>query len=73
MHNAVRMSAPSTQHLGSAAVCDLLGVDRSTLVRWVQRERIVPAFKLPGSNGAYVYDRTEIERLRDRLTAGAAS
>lgn len=71
MHNAVRMSPLSTQHIGSAAVCDLLGVDRSTLVRWVQREKIAPVFKLPGSNGAYVFDRAAVEQLRAEQTAGA--
>ena len=57
----------------------MLGVDKSTLIRWVQRGQITPTFKLPGSNGAYVFDRAYVERFRTDLdqvrsaAVGAAS
>lgn len=55
----------------SATACSWLGIDRSTLTRWVASGHIAPAFKYPGSNGAYLFDRREVERLRDeRETAG---
>lgn len=47
----------------SPEVCELLGIDRSTLTRRVQAGRIEPAFKLPGRNGAYVFDRATVEAL----------
>ncbi|MFC8733588.1 helix-turn-helix domain-containing protein [Luteimicrobium sp. NPDC057192] len=50
--------------LTSATACSMLGIDRSTLVRWVQDGRITPAFKYPGSNGAYLFDRADIERIQ---------
>lgn len=61
----------------SATACSRLGIDRSTLVRWVQSGRLKPAFKYPGSNGAYLFERAEIERIEaerteaERETAGA--
>lgn len=57
--------------LTSATACSLLGIDRSTLTRWVQSGRVTPVFKLPGSTGAYLFDRDDVERLREQRTAGA--
>lgn len=50
----------------SAAVCEHLGIDRSTLIRWVQAGRIEPAFKFPGRNGAYLFDTSAVEALAER-------
>ena len=44
-------------------VCDLLGIDRSTLTRWVASGRLTPAFKAPGLRGAYFFHRADVERL----------
>ena len=55
--------------LTSATVCSRLGIDRSTLVRWVQAGRIVPAFKFPTSNGAYLFEASEVERVHQLRTA----
>lgn len=56
--------------LSTTAACEILGVDRSTLARWVQMGR-VSATKLPGQTGSYVYRRDAIEALRDaRAAAG---
>lgn len=56
--------APAPQLLPSAEVCDRLGIDRSTLSRWVQIGRIVPAVKLPGIRGPFLFDPDEVERVR---------
>lgn len=53
-----------TNYIGSAEVCDLLHIDRSTLSRWVASSRITPSMKLPGQRGAYVFDPAEVERVR---------
>ncbi|SDH15782.1 hypothetical protein SAMN04515691_2999 [Leifsonia sp. 98AMF] len=45
------------QLIGSVTVCALLGIDRSTLVRRIQRGDIVPLAQLDGATGAYVFDR----------------
>lgn len=57
--------------LGTVEACARLGVDRSTLTRWVASGRIKPAAKLPSRNGALFYDEAEVERLRAEL-AGVA-
>lgn len=51
--------------IGTAEVIDELDIDRATLSRWVQRGIAHPETKLPGRNGAYVFARTEVERLRE--------
>lgn len=59
--------------IGSAEACRILDVDRSTLTRWVAGGRITPAVKLPKRNGAYLFDRADIEALAaERTAAGAA-
>lgn len=50
--------------LTTMQVCEDLDIDRATLVRWVGREIAVPAMKLPGSNGAYLFAPAEVGRLR---------
>lgn len=47
------------QLIGSATVCALLGIDRSTLVRRIARGELVPLAQLDGPNGAYVFDRSD--------------
>ena len=55
--------------IGSAEVCTRLEIDRSTLTRWVQLGHAKPAMRLPGRNGAMLFDRAEVERLaRERAS-----
>lgn len=49
--------------MSSAEACELLEVHRSTLVRWVQGGHLEAVMKLPGANGAYLFDRQRIEAL----------
>lgn len=51
--------------IGSAEACRLLGIDSSTLTRWVVSGKVVAAHKLPGRTGAYLYHRADIEALVD--------
>lgn len=50
--------------LRSAEVCERLSIDRSTLSRWVATGRIVPAIKLDGIRGAFLFDAAEVERVK---------
>lgn len=59
--------------IGSTEACRILGIERSTLVRWVQMRWLKPAGKLPGPNGAYLYRRAEIERFAAQRAAEAAA
>jgi hypothetical protein len=60
--------------IGSAETCRILdNIHAATLSRWVTAGRIFPAHKLPGKNGAFLFRRADVERLRDELAAEAAS
>lgn len=63
------MAHPLPDLLTSAAVCEELHIDRSTLSRWVSSDRIVPATKLPGIRGAFLFTRDEVERLKAEVAA----
>ena len=69
MCNDLRMSNTSTPDLiGSKEACRLLGdISRATLTRWVTAGRLHAAAKLPGTNGAYMFDREHIESIADEL------
>ena len=59
------MQKDSSDLIGSQETAALLGVHYSTLTRWVERGRIVPAMKLKGLRGAFLFERSEVERVRD--------
>lgn len=62
MCQALRMSNDDRQ-ISSREACELLGIDRATLIRWVHRGKLASAYKLPGSNGAYVFSYAVVARL----------
>lgn len=47
--------------IGAKDAADILGIDRSTLLRWVNQGRIRPAHQMEGGTGAYLFHRTDIE------------
>lgn len=49
--------------IGSAEVAEILGIDRSVVLRRVVSGRITPAQKLPAATGAYLFDRDYVEQL----------
>lgn len=56
--------------LNSAEVCAALGnIDRSTLSRMVKEGRIMPALKLPGIRGPFLFDPAEVERVKAEAAA----
>lgn len=65
MHHTGGMT-PTQALIGTAEACVLLGVDRSTLTRWVGAGRITPQHKLPGSNGAYLFAEDVIASLQGK-------
>lgn len=52
-----------TDLIGSAEACRILEVHPATVGRWVDSGRLTPAHKLPGKNGAYLFNRADVERL----------
>lgn len=59
--------------IGSAEACAILTVDRSTLTRWAANGTLPAAYKNPGSNGAYVFHRSAVERLGAELANARAN
>lgn len=56
--------ATHTDLVGSSEACRLLNnIDKATLSRWVRDGKVKPAHKLPGRNGAFLFDRAEIGRV----------
>lgn len=68
MCNALHMT---DRLLGSTEACERLGISRSTLTQWLDKEWIKPAEQLSG--GAYVFRESEIDRAgRERVAKAPA-
>lgn len=50
--------------IGSAEACQILNCDRATLVRRIAAGKLDYWVKLPGPNGAYLFDRKVIEAAK---------
>jgi predicted site-specific integrase-resolvase len=59
-------------YLSSGEVCDIVGFDRSTLSRWIKDGTAVPAMRLPGKTGAYLFTPDEADRLASLFREPAA-
>jgi excisionase family DNA binding protein len=59
------MMAPVTDLIGAPEVAAILHTSLSTVKRRARTGEI-PATKLPGEFGAYVFSRADIEAYRDR-------
>lgn len=57
--------------IGTAEACEILAKDRATLTRWVEKGK-VKSLKMRGRTGAHLFERADIERLRDQEQAEAA-
>lgn len=51
-----------TDLLGAQEAATAIGIERSTVTRWIEKGWLVPAQRLGGPNGALVFTRAEIER-----------
>lgn len=57
--------------IGTAEACEILGKDRATLTRWVEKGKLT-SHKMPGRTGAHLFKRADIEALRDELDSERA-
>lgn len=56
----------------SAEACKILGIDRATLIRWVGTGTVKAATKLPGRTGAFLFNRSDIEKLAAKRAEATA-
>ena len=68
--NVVHMKNNESREAGvpltASEASDKMGVDRSTLTRWVAAGLISPLKKLPGVRGAMLFSPQDIQRLIDK-------
>ena len=62
-----------TDLVGSSESCRILDIHPATLTRWVAAGSVIPAHKLPGKNGAFLFNRADIEQLAEKRRVEAAS
>jgi len=63
------MNDTDERPIGTREAMEILGVSKDTLIRMIARGDVT-ADKLPGSNGAYLFDRADVERLaQDKASA----
>lgn len=68
------MPVPKTEQLlTSPQVANILGVSLRTVHRLVAADRLAPAQKLPGPNGAFLYRPRDVERLATKLAREGAT
>ena len=53
----------TTRMLTPQQVTQRLGIDKSTLSRWVAAGKITPAYTAEGPNGVRLYDEADVERI----------
>lgn len=57
------------QLLPTKQVAELLRVDVRTVHRMAEDGRLPPALKLPGTTGAWLFERADVERIADQRAA----
>lgn len=62
------MPTTTPEFRGAAEACKRIGIDRSTLSRWVKDGTAAPAMRLPGKTGAFLFTDEEIDRLAEWYT-----
>lgn len=55
--------AQTPRLLSTVEACERIGIDRSTLSRWIKFGEAEPAMRLPGKTGAYLFTVAEVDRL----------
>lgn len=76
----VQNAPPPTDEITAREALKILGyTNPSTIVRYVQGGKLAPSRKLPGKNGAYLFWRSDVQRLagdqaaeRERVAAERA-
>lgn len=67
------MANQAADLLGSTEAAALIGVERSTITRWIDKGWIAPAMRLSSSNGALLFTRDEVLRAKGAYEARMAA
>lgn len=68
----VRLLHMTQTLLTTSEACEVLGLtSRSTLSRYVATGRLKPAMKMPGSTGAFLFNRADVEKLKAKQEKAA--
>lgn len=66
MHGSKFRHVPKTEPLiGTHQASKILSVNVRTVHRMIDDGRLVPAAKVPGQTGAYMFDPADVERLAE--------
>jgi excisionase family DNA binding protein len=65
------MTDPQPKYITTAEVCDQLGVDKSTVSRWVAAGRLKVALRGNGPTGGMFFDADEVAQLADQAEQSA--
>jgi excisionase family DNA binding protein len=58
--------SPIGDVITTAQACEILGVNRATISRWVTSGKLKPAFDPPTTSGGRLFYRADIAALADR-------
>lgn len=64
---------PPPDLVGTVIAADILDVSVVTAKRMAMSGELPVALKMPGDTGAYLFERTEVERVRDERAAAKAA
>ncbi|SDF98493.1 DNA binding domain-containing protein, excisionase family [Cellulosimicrobium cellulans] len=67
------MSNIRREYITAAEAADLLGVDRRSVVRFIDNGDLTALDKLPGRTGAYLFNREDVERFAEARSKANAS
>lgn len=64
------VAVPQTDEVTTREALDILSLsDPSTIAKYVKRGKLTPSRKLPGRTGAFLFRRSDIERLAKESAA----
>ena len=60
---------PATDLIGTAEAAEILSVGQRTVKRLAQKGKLPHAMKMPGATGAYLFHRSDVEKLAEEAAA----
>lgn len=52
--------------IGSGEAASILGVDKTTVIRWANKNRLTPVVRAPGPYGAFLFSRQQVVQIAQR-------